>query len=302
MRGSILSRYLDPDVLSHVAERPIEPLGLVHGHLAGAHKSPLAGFAVEFAGHREYTLGDDPKHIDWRVYFTREKLFVKQYELETNFVCHLLLDVSASMRYGAERSQKMLFAAQLAMALAYSIVRQSDKVSLLTFDNEVRGFVPPGNTLAQIVRMTEHLDQIQPVAKTDLARCLGEIAGRLGRREIVLIFSDFLGNIEALAPVLERLRYARHEVVLLQVLHQDELTFRLGGMVKFQGLEGGDDLLAQADDLREAYLGALHRFQERLEEIADRNRCEWVLLNSSGDLREQLIEYLNRRSLRARSR
>lgn len=302
MRGSILSRYLDPDVLSHVAERLIEPHGLVQGHLAGAHKSPLAGFAVEFAGHREYTLGDDPKHIDWRVYFTREKLFVKQYELETNFVCHLLLDVSASMRYGSQRSQKLLFAAQLAMALAYSIVRQSDKVSLLTFDNEVRGFVPPGNTLAQIVRMTEHLDQVQPVAKTDLARCLAEIAGRLGRREIVLIFSDFFGNVESLEPVLQRLRYARHEVVLLQVLHEDELTFQLGGMVKFEGLEGGDDLIAQTDDLRQAYLAALQRFQEQLELVAERNGCEWVLLNSSGDLREQLIEYLNRRSLRARAR
>src|SRR6266850_1304003 len=127
MSKSVLSRYLDPDVLGHVADRHIEPKGLVIGNLAGAHKSPLAGFAVEFAGHREYVPGDDPKHVDWRVYFTREKLFVKQYELETNFVCHLVLDVSASMRYGEAREQKLLYAAQMATTLGYSIIRQSDK-------------------------------------------------------------------------------------------------------------------------------------------------------------------------------
>src|SRR5215510_14179995 len=103
---SVLSRYLNPEVLSRVADRHIEPRGLVVGDLAGAHKSPLSGFAVEFAGHREYAWGDDPKHIDWRVYFTRDKYFIKQYEMETNFVCHLLLDVSASMRYGEDTQQK----------------------------------------------------------------------------------------------------------------------------------------------------------------------------------------------------
>src|SRR5262245_63090160 len=88
MTKSVLSRYLDPDVLGYVADRHLEPQGLVIGNLAGAHKSPLSGFAVEFAGHREYVPGDDPKHVDWRVYYTRDKYFVKQYELETNFDCH----------------------------------------------------------------------------------------------------------------------------------------------------------------------------------------------------------------------
>ena len=107
MTESVLNRYLDPTVLSHVADRPLQPQNLVIGNLAGAHRSPLSGFAVEFAGHREYAPGDDPKHVDWRVYFTREKYFVKQYELETNFVCHLILDISASMRYGEGRQQKL---------------------------------------------------------------------------------------------------------------------------------------------------------------------------------------------------
>ena len=103
MAQSVLSKYVDPETLNRLAgrglePRGLEPRGLVAGTLAGNHKSPLSGFAVEFASHREYVPGDDPKHIDWRVYFTRDKYFIKQYEMETNLVCHLVLDTSASMR------------------------------------------------------------------------------------------------------------------------------------------------------------------------------------------------------------
>jgi uncharacterized protein (DUF58 family) len=295
MAASILSRYLDADVLNHIAHRPLEPKGLVLGNLAGAHKSPLSGFAVEFAGHREYVPGDDPKHIDWRVYYSREKYFVKQYELETNFVCHLLLDVSASMRYGEGVEQKLLYAGQAALALGYSIVRQSDKVALFTFHDQVCGHVLPSNSLAQIVRLTEHLEAIRPERKTAMHDCLAEIAGRVGRREIVFIFSDFFTNLDALEPVLQQFRYGHHEVVLFEVLHPDEIEFQLEGMLKFVALEGGEPLLAQSEDLKHSYLAALQRHQQRLDDMAHRNRCERVLLNTSHRLSDQLGDYLNRR-------
>lgn len=302
MPKSVLSRYLDPDVLSHVADRHLEPQGLVIGNLAGAHKSPLSGFAVEFAGHREYVPGDDPKHVDWRVYFNRDKYFVKQYELETNFVCHLVLDVSASMRYGEGREQKLLYAAQMATMLGYSVVRQSDKVTLATFDDRVRGFIPPSNSMDQIVRMTQHLDELEAKEKTAMSDCLHDIAGRLGRREIVMIFSDFFTNLEGLEPVLQRLRYSKHEVILFQVMHHDEITLELDGMVKFVGLETPDELLAQTDDLRKNYLAAVKRHADQLEEIAQRNGCERVLVDTRRNMSELLLDYLNQRSLRNRGR
>ena len=299
---TVLNRYLDPEVLGHVAERHLNPRSLVIGNLAGAHKSPLAGFAVEFAGHREYAPGDDPKHIDWRVYFTRDKYFVKQYELETNFVCHLVLDVSASMRYGDAREQKLLYAAQMATMLGYSIVRQSDKVTLSTFDSKVRGFVAASNSMDQIVRMTHHLDEIKPEEKTAMADCLNEIAGRMGRREIVMVFSDFFTNLDELEPVLQRLRYSRHEVVLFQVMHHDELAFEMDGMVKFVGLEVPEELLAQTDDLKRAYLAAVRKFNDRFQEMAQRNGCERVLVDTRRSMSELFIDYLNQRSMLNRGR
>ena len=110
MTQAILSKYIRPQVLNQLSRFKLEPRQLVEGTLAGAHKSPFHGFAVEFASHREYVPGDDLRHLDWKVYFRHEKHVIKQYEMETNLNCHLLLDISASMRYGDEDQQKLLYA------------------------------------------------------------------------------------------------------------------------------------------------------------------------------------------------
>ena len=301
MSSSILSRYLDPEYLKRVADRPIEPQGLVVGNLAGSHKSPLSGFAVEFAGHRDYIPGDDPRHVDWRLYFKRDRLSVKQYEMETNFVCHLLLDVSASMRYGEQAEQKLLYAAHAAMTLGYSIIGRNDKVSLATFDDQVRDYVPPGKSLTQLHRMTNHLDQINPVQKTRMAECLMDSTARMGRREIVMIFSDFFTDLAALETALHGMKYSRHEIVLFQVLHPHERSFEFNGMMKFVGLENDEQFLTQAEDVREAYLTSFRRYETELDEICRRNAVERVSLETSRNLGDDLIEYLNER-LRVRVR
>jgi uncharacterized protein (DUF58 family) len=299
---SVLSRYLDPEVLGRLANRRIEPRGLVLGNLAGAHKSPLSGFAVEFAGHREYAWGDDPKHIDWRIYFTRDRYFIKQYEMETNLVCHLMLDASGSMSYGTGAEQKFHYGCRMVATLAHAIIRQSDKVSLGTFDEQVREFIPPSNSMAQMVRITEQLDKTRPARETRMADCLTELTGRTKRREIVIIVSDFFTDLGSLESALQRMRYHRHEVVLLQTLHHDELSFRFDGMTKFVGLEVPEELITQPDELRRAYLAALGEFNDRLEDVCQRNRVERVLVDTSRDLGQVLVDYLNQRSRLNRGR
>jgi uncharacterized protein (DUF58 family) len=302
MSQTILSRYLDAEVLARMTGRHIEPRGLVMGNQAGAHKSPLAGLAVEFASHREYVPGDDPKHIDWRVYFTRDKYFVKQYEMETNFVCHLIVDCSASMRYGEAAEQKLQYAAQMAATLGYSIIGQSDKVSLAMFDSRIQGFVPPSNSMAQIVRMTDHLSELKPIEKTNMPECLNELVGRMKQREIVVIFSDFFTDLHPLESALQRMRYFRHEVVLFQIMHHDELEFDFDGMTKFRGLEIPEELLAQPADLRRGYLQAMEKFNRRFDDICRNNRIERVLVDTSRNMGEVFIDYLNHRSSLNRGR
>jgi uncharacterized protein (DUF58 family) len=297
MPQAILSKYLLPDVLNKVGHHDFVPRQLVEGTMAGQHKSPFHGFAVEFAGHREYVPGDDLRHLDWNVYFRRDKFFIKQYEMETNLVCHLLLDVSASMRYGEGDQQKLLYASRMALTLAYLIVQQADKVSATLFDEEVREVLPPSNGLPQVFRMTDTLDRAKPVKKTKMGPALLDLAGRAGRRGIVIIFSDFLADLDDLEQALQHLRYHRHEIVLMQVMHHDELTFDLPGLVRFIGLEDPGELLTRPEDVKATYLEALRRFNHRLQEVCEANHVERVLCDTSRDMGEIFADYLQKRMM-----
>ena len=296
MSSAILNKYIRPEVLSQLTRFKLDPRQLVEGNLAGAHKSPFHGFAVEFASHREYVAGDDLRHLDWKVYFRHERHVIKQYEMETNLNCHLILDVSASMRYGEDDEQKLLYSSQIATTLAYLVVEQSDRVSLTTFDNNTRGYLPPSNNMGQIIRMTESLDQVKSVNKTNIARTLGEVSAKIGRRSIVVVISDFFVEIDDLEDALQRLRYDNHEVVLMHVMHKDELQFDMAGMIRFIGLEDPDQLLTRPHDIRDAYLEALEKFMVDFQTLCDANRCEYVLCDTSRHLEATFAQYLQQRS------
>ena len=296
MPSAILNKYIRTEVLSQLNRFKLHPRQLVEGNLAGAHKSPFHGFAVEFASHREYVAGDDLRHLDWKVYFRHERHVIKQYEMETNLNCHLILDVSASMRYGEDEEEKLLYGSQVATTLAYLVVEQSDRVSLTTFDNKTRGYLAPSNNMGQIIRMTESLDQVKSVNKTNIAKTLGEVSAKIGRRSIVVIISDFLVDLEDLEDALQRLRYDNHEVVLMHVMHQDELNFDIDGMVRFIGLEDPEQLLTRPYDIRAAYLEAVQRFIEEFQNLCDANRCEYLLCDTSKDLGTTFAQYLQQRS------
>ena len=200
------------------------------------------------------------------------------------------------MRYGDGAEQKLTYAAAAATTLGYSVVSQNDKVSLATFDDRVRGFIQPGNSLAQIHRMTHHLDEVTPIEKTKMAECLTDLTGRIGRREIVMIFSDFFTDLTALETALQRMKYNRHEIVLFHVLHHHERAFEFDGRVKFLGLEEVSEHLTQTDDIRQGYLDAFHRYESNFDDICRRNAIERVPLDTSRNLGDDLIEYLSQRT------
>ena len=297
---AILSKYINADVLTRVGHADFSPRQLVEGTLAGAHKSPFHGFAVEFASHREYVPGDDVRHLDWKVYYRHDRHVIKQYEMETNLVCHMLLDVSASMRYGEGDRQKLLYGAQIAATLGYLVVEQSDKVSLGLVDAKLRDVVPPSNSMSQVLRMTQSLEQIDPTERTSLGDPLLEYAARAGRRGIIILLSDFFVDLDDLERALHRFRYDRHEVVLMQLMHEDELYFNLPGMVRFEGLEVEEAHLTRPDDIRVGYLEAMRKHNQKLDEVCDRNQCERLLCNTTRSMPELFADYLQQRSLQHR--
>jgi len=295
---AFMSKYIRPEVLTRIARIKFEPKQLVEGTLAGAHRSPFHGFAIEFAGHRDYVPGDDVRHLDWKVYYRHRKYLIKQYEMDTNLVCHLMLDVSASMRYGDGDSQKLLYAARMAVTLANLIVEQSDRVSLTTFDERVVNSLAPSNSLAQLINMSEMLDEVEPVKKTHIGPSIMDLAARAGRRAIIVILSDFFVDLDDLNDAVQRLCYDDHEVVLMQVLHNDEIEFDMPGTIRFVGLEDGSEIDARPDDTRRSYLDAMQQFNDRLEAIANANQCERLVCNTSRDMAELFADYLNSRSIR----
>ena len=292
----------DPQVLARVDRLELEARQFVEGYLAGRHRSPRHGFAVEFAQHREYTPGDDIKHIDWKVYGRTERFHLKQYEQETNLVAWLLVDASDSMKYASGALSKYDLACSAAAALGYLVVQQADSLGLATLAGGLRAFLRGAGGTSQLREACRALAEGPYSGPANLGRNLHELAGRTGRRGIVFIFSDLLDDVPDILTGLQHIRYQKHEVVLFHVLHHDELAFDFTGQIKFVGLEVPDELLTQPEDLRARYLAAVAKFTNGLDELCQNNRIERVPVDSSREMAEVLVDYLNQRSLLNRGR
>jgi uncharacterized protein (DUF58 family) len=278
---TLLAKYLDAQLLAGLAAQRREPPHSAAGNLAGTHRSSTSGFALEFAGHRPYAPGDDPRHLDWRVYYRRQRYMVKQYQLETNTTCHLVLDASGSMAVGTGQEQKLAYAARLAATLAWWIVQRGDKVSLAVCDRHVRLWLPPAGGPAQVLDLCTMLENLVASGGTDAAACLNALTPRFGRKATILYFGDLLADLHALPPALQRLRFDEHAVALFQILHPWELRFELEGQLRFTGLEGEPHLDGAAADLRHAYLAALAEHQTRLADMCARLQVEHVVVDTS---------------------
>jgi uncharacterized protein (DUF58 family) len=293
---SALGRYLDSRILSQLMRLRLNPRGRVIGDLSGDHKSPLSGFAVEFAGHREYVPGDDPRYIDWVAYYRHERYYIKQFEAETNMKAYLLLDASASMDYGEAHTSKWEYAAFLCATLSHLIVSKRDKAGFGLFDDEVIHFMPPSQSRLQIQKVDELLCDREPRDKTDLGRVLGEFAPRLGKGGLVMVISDFFDDPTQVLRGLQRLRYDRHDVVIFHILHRDELAFPFEGNIRFDGIEQPESVRTDAQQIRGAYQRALSGYLETLTRGCEKTQVEYVLMDTSVPIEISLAQYLAGRS------
>src|SRR3989440_4071949 len=145
-----IDALLDPLAISRAESLGLNARYIVEGYMAGEHKSPYRGFAVEFAQHREYTHGDDTRHLDWKVLGRTDRYYIKQYEQETNYVANILLDGSESMKYGSGKLTKLQYGKMMAACLAYLILHQGDAVALGAFDTALRGYIPRTGDLGSV--------------------------------------------------------------------------------------------------------------------------------------------------------
>ena len=291
---------IDPKIISRVAKLDLRARLVVEGYVSGMHKSPYKGFSVEFAEHREYTAGDDLRYLDWKVFGKTDRYYIKQYEEETNLVCHLVLDTSESMDFGTEGIRKCDYATTIAAALAYLIVGQHDAAGLTTFDEKVRKVLPPGSHGGHLRRIFETLEKTQPGGKTSIGAVLSQVSDQLRKRGLVIVISDLVGDVEDVLKGLRRLRGHKHDVVVFHVLDPAEADFPFDQMTLFEGLEQFPNLLADPKSLRKTYLDHLADFRQRLRAGCLAERIDVVEMNTRTPLDVALTTYLAHRAARRR--
>lgn len=289
--------YLRPEVLSRLGGLEMRARAVVEGFVSGMHRSPYRGAAVEFAEHREYVPGDDLRHLDQRVMARTDRLYIKQYEEETNLRTHLLVDGSASMRYpeapAGGRLTKFEYAATLAASLAFLLTHQQDAVGLTLFSTGVTADLPPLSSAAHLRAIVAMLEQARIEGAGDSRLIGSEIADRLRRRGLVVLISDLLFDVDGFVRTLDRLRHDRHETIVMHVLDAEERTFPFQQRTRFEGLEAPDlRLTVDPASLRKAYLAALEEFVARLRRECLSRRFDYVGLSTDEPLDVALRRYL----------
>ncbi len=297
-------QYLDAKTLDRIKRLDVRARLVVEGFITGQHRSPYHGFAVEFATHREYSPGDDTRHIDWKVWSRSDRLYIKEYEEETNLKCTILVDASKSMRYGGgpHRSplpqgdgnwRKYDYAATAAASLAYLLQQQQDAVGLVTFTTKVQRNLPASSHPNHLKLLFHELEQTQPDDKTDVATVFPELARQIRRRGMIVLLSDLFLPIPTLAESLKQFRLRRHEVIVFHVMHDDELTFPFQDNTLFRGLEEPIQLHTEPRALRRGYLEAVERFQADVRKTCASAGVDYVLMNTKEPLDAVLGSYLS---------
>jgi uncharacterized protein (DUF58 family) len=289
------SKYLDPAVLSRIHNLGLRAQRVVEGTISGLHRSPLHGVSVEFASYREYAPGDDLRRLDWRAYARSNRHFVKQYEEESNLRATVLLDASASMKYGNGPMTKFDYAATVAASLASLCVEQRDAVALAVFDASERVFLRPAATQAQLAKIIDVLDRAKPERESDLGGVLSQVCDKIKNRGVVIVISDLLVDLDGFYKSLGRLQHNGHEVLVFQVLDDEEIELPFGDSVLFKDIEGTEQLFAEPWAFRKAYQAAMEEFIAETGRRCRSAGIDHLLLKTSDDLGLALSHYLHSR-------
>lgn len=295
-------KSLDPRTLAKLSGLQLRARRIVEGYVAGLHRSPHHGFSIEFAEHREYAPGDDLRYLDWKVFGRTDKFYLKQFEDETNLVCHIVFDASESMSFQGPPAalSKLDYARCLAASLSWLILKQQDAVGLITYDEQIRGELTPGNNAAHLHQIIRVLEDCVPQAKTATGPVLKQLAQRLRRRVVVVVISDLLGDTASLLTGLRALHRRRHDVLVLHVMDPAELSFPFDRPTLFQGLEQFPDVVADPRALRAAYLAEMDRHLARVQRACRECEIDYRLVPTDKPLDRTLTSFLSTRMARVR--
>lgn len=294
--------YLDPETLSELKDLKLRANTIVDGLVAGTHRSPFHGYSVEFAQHREYTPGDEVRHVDWKVFGRTDKLHLKQYEDETNLCCWLLVDQSESMQFAgpAAKWTKYDYACCLSVAIAWLVLNQRDAIAVGLFADRLQSQGRPSDRRESLNQLIDTLQNANRPPATSFAEALNAFAIETVQRGIVVVLSDCFDDFQSIVTGLEAIRRRGHRVVLIQVLDPTEVTLDFDHAVQLNGMEGGLTALVDPIQLRAAYREVVAEQTRKLADFCHKQSILYERVTSDRNLALALTGIMNRLSRGAR--
>ena len=296
-------RFLDAKLLRSIAGIELKARLLVEGMYASRHRSPDYGYSVEFVDHREYTRGDELRTIDWKMLARTERYYVKRFEMESNMNVVCLLDTSGSMGYVPQdkgRLSKLEYGSYLAAALSHLATQQQDSPGLVTFDTEMREFLPPKQGKRHLFAILSRLQQLSCQGESDLGPTLKRIGQRLNRRGVIVLISDCHSAVESVVDGIRHLMARRHDVVVFHLLDADEVTFPFQSLTSFRDLETTGQLMTDPLRLRKKYLERLAGFRDAIKSGCASAGADYRFIDTSEPIETVLRDYLLFRRQRSR--
>jgi uncharacterized protein (DUF58 family) len=291
---------IDPATLMSIKNLEMRARVVVEGFWHGLHRSPYHGFSVEFTEYRQYSPGDDPRYLDWKLYARSDRYYIKKFEDETNLRCHLMLDQSRSMSYGSLSYTKAQYANTLAATLAYFLSLQGDAVGLLTFDERIRDYLPARHRPGHLRHLMIRLEQPAAGNATDLSAPLHRIVRTVKKRSLLVLISDLLGPIGALEKDLTALAACGHEVMLFHLLDPAELTLSFEKAVMFRDVETGRELFIDPVTARKGYVQKLEAHNQNIQSACRRLGIGYRRLTTDRPLELALFDFLRERMQRGK--
>ena len=289
-------RYLRPDVVSRLGRTELVARLVVEGFLTGLHRSPYHGFSVEFAEYRPYLPGDPLRDVDWKVYGKTDRLYVKEYEEETNLKAYILLDGSSSMGFSSGGLSKFEYAKYLTASLCYLLLKQRDAVGLALFGDGKTSYLPPRSVPSYLYEILSRLPPA-PSGRTGLGPALHSLAERISRRGLVLVLSDLMDDPDEVLSGLKHIRHRKHEVIVFHIMDPAEISFPFGEPAVFRGMEGEGEVTLEPWHIRGDYRRMLSGWLGRLEGECGEHGIDYTLLSTSDPYDVALLRYLSRRRL-----
>ena len=252
--------YLSSDLINKIDNLYLRAKLAVEGFIIGLHKSPYQGFSIEFSEHRPYSFGDEIKYIDWKLMAKTDKLFIKQFEEETNLKCYILFDKSTSMKYASKGISKFEYSKTICAALSYLMIKQQDAVGLTLFDKKINKSVPPRSNKSHLNILLNMLHNCSIQGETKISNILHQLAETIKKRGLIILISDLMDDQNDVIKGLRHFRHKGHEVIVFHILDNQEIEFDFKRGANFIDLETNDTITIDPRQIRKQYKQSMSLF------------------------------------------